>query len=405
MGVLDQVFQIQNRELNPVQSLAGWITGAGGSPKATKANANSAFRLSAYYNAIDILSDDIAKLPKHVFLTNGKEKNKLQTHWLNYLMNIRPNAKMTASVFWKTVEVLRLNKGNCFVQQIRDPKSGYVVEWQIRENHEVTVLEDDHQLFYKYKGKVYHSDDFMHFIGFSLDGKIGVGVVTYAAVQMGVALEAQNYGQTIYQNRGLTYGVIESDASVTEPNKKLISKGFTKKLSNGDPHKAPILDEGLKYKKITITPAETQFLETNKNAVIEVCRWLNIAPHKVKSLADATFSNIYQQSIEHVQDSVLPRVIAKEQEVAYKNFSREDLSVHYIKFNVASLLRGDLDAKSKFYTAMVYAGVYTRNEVRALEDMNPIKGLDEPLQPVNMQTLENALKLIENKNSDGKKTD
>lgn len=360
----------------------------------TLANPDTALTLSAYYNAIDILSSDIAKLPKSVFKKEGDNRNKFTSHPINYLLSVRPNPKMTPFDFWKTIEMLRLHKGNAYAEIIRNQNTGRPVKWEILKNEDVKVYETDDRLFYKHKERVIDSSDILHFKGFSLDGKVGVGVVTYAAAQLGISLEAQTYGNTVFKNKGVSYGVIESDKAVEDGNKRAISEGFTAKLSEQNPHKAPVLDEGLKYKSISITPAEAQFLETNKNGIIEVCRWLNIAPHKLKDLSSANYSNIYQQSIEHVQDSVLPRVMSKEQELDYKCFSEKEAETLYTKFNIAVLLRGDLNAKAAFYTSMVYSSIYTRNEVRALEDMNPIDGLDEPLVPVNMQALSMAQQLI-----------
>lgn len=403
MNILSQVFKPQLRSAETL-SLKQINTGLFGLPmlfntSQTHATETTALTLSAFYNAVDILSDDIAKLPKTVFKKEGENRNKFTQHPVNNLLAKRPNPKMTPYDFWKTIELLRLIKGNAFAEIVRNQNTGVAIAWYIRDNHDVKVLETEDKLYYKYKDRLIDSSDMLHFKGFSLDGKVGVGIVTYAAAQLGVSLEAQKYGTTIYQNRGLSYGVIESDNSVTDQNKKLISEGFTAKMSEQNPHKAPVLDEGLKYKKISITPAEAQFLETHKNGIIEVCRWLNIAPHKLKDLTSANYSNIYQQSIEHVQDSVLPRVISKEQELDYKCFTEKERQNLYVKFNIASLLRGDLAAKSQFYTAMVYAGIYTRNEIRGLEEKNPIDGLDEMLQPVNMQALSIANQLIKDQSN------
>jgi HK97 family phage portal protein len=394
VSILSQVFSPKFRAAD-VKQISNVF---GGFPlfstSATLATSKSALTLSAFYNAIDILSDDIAKLPKHIFVKEGKNRSKDQSHQLNYLLSVRPNGKMTPFTFWKTVEALRLTKGNCYVQKQINPNTGQEIAWHIRSNEDVKVYEDADQLWYQYKGKVYPSSDWLHFKGFSDDGKIGIGVVSYAAKSLGVALENQEYGQTIYKNRGMSYGVLETDLSVEGTNKKAIESAFSSKLATKEIHNVALLDEGFKYKSIAITPAEAQFLETNKNGILEVCRWLNIAPHLLKDLTQANYSNIYQQSIEHVQLSVLPRVISKEQELNYKCLSQKEQTTHYIKFNVASLLRGDLDAKAKYYTAGIYAGYYTRNEVRDLEDLNPITGLDEPLQPVNMQALSVAAQLL-----------
>lgn len=401
MSVLAQVFSVPQKRNTDAVTLTGkllGIPGLFGNKNATLANQVTALTLPSFYNAIDILSDDIAKLPKHIFYKKDKERHKDGDHYLNYLLNVRPNPKMTPFVFWKTAEILRLLKGNCFIQKMYNQATGRLEALYIRSNDKVQVLETEDELFYKYNGTLYSSEDFLHFVGFTIDGKVGVGVVKYAAAQLGVILESQSYGQTIYKNRGMSYGVLETDKTVLDENKKMLSDAFTSKLSEENVHRAPVLDEGFKYKSIAITPAEAQFLETNRQGVIEVCRWLNIAPHKLKDLTQGNYSNIYQQSIEHVQDSVLPRVIAKEEEMNYKLFSTKELDNYYIKMNVASLLRGDMDAKAKFYTAMVYAGIYTRNEIRELEDKNPIAGLEEPMQPVNMQALSVANQLIKEQN-------
>ena len=391
------IFKPQFRSVSQPLSLKQINTGLFGfnlSAASTMATPNTAFTLSAYYNAVDQLSSDIAKLPKSVFKKDGENRNKFAAHPVNYLLATRPNPKMTPFDFWKTIELLRLHKGNAFAEIIRNPSSGNPIASVIRNNQDVEILETDNDLFYKYKGRIIASSDMLHFKGFTLDGKVGIGVVAFAAAQLGVSLEAQAYGTTIYQNRGISYGVIESDNAVADPNKKLISEGFTARLSEKNPHRAPVLDEGMKYKSISISPAEAQFLETNKNGIIEVARWLNIAPHKLKELGSSNYSNMYHQSIEHVQDSVLPRVISKEQELDYKCFSEKERETLYTKFKIAVLLRGDLAAKATFYTSMTYSGIYTRNEIRALEDMNPIDGLDEPLQAVNMQALSMANELL-----------
>jgi len=163
--------------------------------------------------------------------------------------------------------------------------------------------------------------------------------------------------------------------------------------------KVPMLDAGMKYKSISISPAEAQFIETNKNGVVEVCRWLNIAPHKLKDLSNGTYSNIQQQSIEHVQDSILPWIVRMEQELSRKIFSDKEKQTLYVKFNEKSLLRGDLAARKDYMIALVDHGIMTRNEARSLEDMNPIEGLDEMLQMVSLQTITMANQI--NINQDG----
>lgn len=368
----------------------------GGSSKGTLATSKTAFTLSAFYNGVEQLSNDIAKLPKSIKQKKGSRREDFADHPVNYLIANRPNDMMTAFDFWKVNVVSVIIKGNSYSRIMRDANTGEVKAFLHLASEDVTVLKYQNKLYYKYKGETIDSADMLHFKHLTFDGIMGVSVIAFAAKQLGISIDSQTYQQGVYKDRGLGYGVIESDLAVHKDTKKMIEEGFSAKMASENKFKVPMLDEGMKYKSISITPAEAQFLESNKSGVIEVCRWLNIAPHKLKELGNANYSNIQQQSIEHVQDSLLPWIVRMEQEITNKIFTDKEKASLYVKFNEKSLLRGDLEARKNYYTAMVYAGIMTRNEARELEDMNDIDGLDEILQPVNMQALSIANELIKN---------
>lgn len=379
-GFLGRLFKTSDSSISSDISFMGSPVGG------TIATASSALTLSAFYNAVDQISNDIAKLPKSVFKKDGNSRERYADHPLNYLIATEPSSLMTAFDFWKAIVVQVILKGNCYVRIYRN-SFGVEEKLIIQEGYNVDVKRVNDELFYVIEGEVFLSSDILHFKAFSIDGIMGVSVIKWAAYNLGVNLDAQKYASTIYNDRGIGYGVIESDKQVQNDAKKLISEGFTKKMAEKNKFKVPVLDEGLKYKSISVTPEEAQFLETNKYSVTEIARWLNIAPHKLKDLTNANYSNIQAQSIEHVQDSLLPWTTRIEQELNRKVFARESAESLYVKFNEKVLLRGDLEARQRFYSAMVYAGIMTRNEVRALEDLNPLEGLDEPLTPVNMELL------------------
>ena len=367
----------------------------------TKANERTSLMLSAFYNGVNQLSNDIAKLPKAVYKKDQDQINRFSEHPVNYLISQRPNDLMNAFDFWKIIEYSKIVKGNAYAEIIRNKVSGQITSLIFRYADEVSIYKNNEKLFYKHNGRIIAGEDMLHFKGFTFDGIVGVGVITFAAKQLGISLDSQTFQQEVYKDRGLGYGVIESELSVNPQNKKMLEDGFASKMASGSKFRVPMLDEGMKYKPISITPVESQFLETNKNGVIEVCRWLNIAPHKLKELGNANYSNIYQQSIEHVQDSVLPSVVANEQELNNKLFDKKEAGVVYTKFNINALLRGDLQMKKEYYTASINFGWMSPNEVRALEDLNPMPGLDEYLRPVNMQTIAIA---NQNQKTDGNTT-
>jgi HK97 family phage portal protein len=390
---LDRAFSSMFTRSSGTQ-LSGGLLGFGGffgaETKGTVANTKTAFTLSAFYNGVEQLSNDIAKLPKSVKQKSGKDRLDFPDHPVNYLISASPNDMMTSFDFWKLNVVSVIIKGNSYNRIMRNAFNGKVMAFLHLDFDDVKVFKKQNRLFYEYKGEMIAADDILHFKNLSFDGIMGVSVITFAAKQLGISIDSQTYQHQVYKDRGLGYGVIESDQDVNSTNKKAIEEGFSEKMAGSSKFKVPMLDAGMKYKSISISPGEAQFLETNKNGVLEICRWLNIAPHKLKELGNANYSNIQQQSIEHVQDSIVPWIIRMEQELSKKVFSDTEKKTLYIKFNEKVLLRGDLQARKDYFTAMVDHGIMSRNEARGLEDMNPIEGLDEILQMVNMETVNTA---------------
>lgn len=389
MGVLDRIFEFGGASGNIGDSFSFF----GRPSTGTKATAKSALTLSAFFNGVDTISSDIAKLPKGIYRKTGDFRNRLSEHPADYLISKAPNELMTAFDFWKTISLLCLLKGEAFVEIVRNSVTAEEEFFDLLDREKVRVKKSGRKLFYEFEGRTIPSEDILHFKGFSLDGVRGVGVIAFAAHNLGVQLDSQSYASDLYGDRGLGYGVIESEQLVTDPNKKLISEGFTKKMSEKNKFKVPVLDAGLKFKQISISPAEAQFIESNRFATEDVARWLNMPPHKLKNLQNSNRSNIYQQSIEYVVDCLMSWVVKFELELNCKLFGKGHAHEDYVKFNEKALLRGDLQAQSAFYKDMIYTGTFTRNEVRALEDKNPIDGLDDPLTPVNYELLAHQLEM------------
>lgn len=389
MGVLDRIFEFGGTSGNIGDSFGFF----GLSSTGTKATAKSALTLSAFFNGVDTISSDIAKLPKGVYRKTDNYRNRLTEHPADYLISKSPNELMTSFDFWKSIVLYCLLKGEGFAEIVRNDVTGEEEFFDLLDIEKVQVKKSGRKLFYDYDGRTIHSEDMLHFKGFSLDGVRGIGVIKFAAHNLGVQLDSQVYASDLYGDRGLGYGVIESEQSIKDDVKKLISEGFTNKMSAKNKFKVPVLDAGLKFKQISISPAEAQFIESNRFGTEDVARWLNMPPHKLKNLQNSNRSNIYQQSVEYVVDCLMSWVVKFETELNRKLFGKGHAFDDYVKFNEKALLRGDLQAQSAFYKDMIYTGTFTRNEVRELEDRNPLNGLDEPLTPVNYELLGHQLEM------------
>ena len=151
------------------------------------------------------------------------------------------------------------------------------------------------------------ASEVLHFKNFSHNGIVGVSVITNAAQQLNLAIEVQEFSATNFQNKGVRQGVVESEKTITTGKQAIVS-GIKAAFSEKDATRVAVLDEGMKWKAITITPQEAQIIEQSRFSIEDIARWLNIAPHKIKSLQQSTNNNIEQQSLDHVSDTIQPHI-------------------------------------------------------------------------------------------------
>ena len=141
-------------------------------------------------------------------------------------------------------------------------------------------------------------------------------------------------------------------------------------------------EEGMEFQQVGIPPEDAQFLETRKFQIAEIARIFNVPSHMINDLDRATFNNISELSIGFLRYTMTPWLVSWEQELNRKLFPGSN--TYYVKFNVNGLLRGTQKDRADYYKTAIEYGWMSRNEVRELEDLNRVDGLDEYLQPLNM---------------------
>ena len=363
-------------------------------------NERTAMTLSAVFNALDIISNDIAVLPKSVFKKTDKGRVAVPDHPVDYLIHSRPNEKMTSFSFHKALVLSALFRGNG-IAIIERNRLGDVLSLQLVTDP-VLVYEYDGELFYEINEKMYAANEILHIPGFSFNGITGKGVIEYAAESLGVPLNAQYFATDYYSGKAQGIGIVESEKFISGPQKKKIESGISNSLNDISKWRVPVLDDGMKFKQIKLTAEEIKFIDTFKFSVEEVARWFNIPVVKLKNLDNASYNNVENLAIMHINDSILPWAVKFEQEYNVKLFNEQEIRKDrmYVKFNINVLLRADLKSRAEYYSKAAFTGWVTRNEIRALEEMNSIDGLDVPLTPVNTQTKEQIdmkMKLDESK--------
>ena len=143
-----------------------------------------------------------------------------------------------------------------------------------------------------------------------------------------------------------------------------------------------VLEEGMEFQQMGIPPGDAQFIESRKFQVSDIGRIFNIPSPLINDLERATFSNISELYIGFLRYTIMPWIVRVEQELNRKLFPKSN--TYFVKFNLQGLMRGTLKERSEYYKTAIEYGWLSRNEVRELEDMNRVDGLDEFWQPLNM---------------------
>ena len=377
----------------------------GGTKSGKAVTERSAMQMTAVYSCVRILSEAVAGLPLHLYkYTDSGGKAMALDHSLYRLLHDEPNPEMSSFVFRETLMTHLLLWGNAYAQIIRNGKGEVIALYPLMPDRMTVDRDSNGRLYYKYRksnddaptmesGVVSLApSDVLHVPGLGFDGLVGYSPIAMAKNAIGLAIAAEEYGSKFYANGAAPSGVLEHPGTLKDPTRVRDSWNSTFGGSSNS-HKVAVLEEGMKYTPISISPNEAQFLETRKFQINEIARIFRVPPHMVGDLEKSSFSNIEQQSLEFVKYTLDPWVIRWEQALYRTLLSEEEKKSYFFKFNVEGLLRGDYQSRMQGYATARQNGWMSANDIRELEDLDRIPaelGGDLYLINGNMLPLESA---------------
>ena len=232
----------------------------------------------------------------------------------------------------------------------------------------------------------------LHIPGLGFDGLVGYSPIAMAKNAIGMAIACEEYGAKFFANGATPGGILEHPGTIKDPQRVRESWQSTFGGS-GNANKVAVLEEGMKYTPISISPEQAQFLETRKFQINEIARIFRVPPHMVGDLEKSSFSNIEQQSLEFVKYTLEPWLVRWEQSMIRALISTSDKAAYFIKFNVDGLLRGDYQSRMNGYAIGRQNGWMSANDIRELENLDRIpaeEGGDLYLINGNMTKLKDA---------------
>lgn len=390
---------------------AAWMVdafGGGASKAGVRVSPDSAMQLSAVFACVQVRAQTLAALPlKLIERSKAGDKIPAVAHPLYRILSVSPHPQLTRFEFIEMMSGHLDLRGNAYAQIVRNG-AGDIVRLVPLHPDRVTVrrspkfaADGTRPLLYDVTNPGFEGGqatltefEMLHLRELSGDGVLGYSRIKLACDTLGLALAADEHAGRMFANGARPAGVLEHPGKLGDAGAKNLRDSW-QAIHGGvaNTGKVAILEEGLKFHEIGLSNEDAQLLQTRKFSRSEIASIFRVPPHKIGDLEKATFSNIEQQSIEFVQDCMLPTCVRWEQRLGLSLLSVEEQARYFAQFNLAGLLRGDMKSRYEAFAIGRTNGWLSANEIREVEDMNRIKGGDTYLTPLNMtaQTARSAL--------------
>ena len=361
-------------------------------PDADVYDSDKALTLTSVWNAIRLLSESVSSLPISVYRkeNNGDKIEDVNNRIYN-LIKFKPNNFQNKITFFEYVMYSVLTDGNAYVQILRDNSANPVQLIPLNPDY-VNIFIKDNELFYQMDGgSVLDSADVLHIKLITDDGIEGLSPIDQCAKAINWNLSIEEFGSTFFKNGAKPSSVLSTDRALSETAIARLKDSFNSSYAKlKSSNSTIILEEGLSFKPISISPEQAQFLASRQFGIEEIARIFNIPPHMLKDLSKSSFNNIEMQSQEYVTYTLMPYLTRIEQEMNLKLFRTNELGKTFVEFNVNGLLRGDVKTRNEAYKTAIQNGYMSINEVRQKENLNSIEGGDQHFIQMNMTTIENV---------------
>lgn len=382
---------------NPSQWLIDWVNGGEPTASGEHINEESAMRIPAVHAAVTILAETMQVLPLQVYqIGKGGSRSLVHDHPVAALFNTQPNAETNAAAWSNKTERDACLFGNAYSVIQRTGRGDAIALWQREAKPERTKLLRDPEtkkLYYACRDSAGADEpnvdpaDMFHVRFNSPNALAGKSPVTQLKEAIAGNKAAERYANELFAHGAAVQGHYTVPGKLTEPAYQRLRQSMENYGSHGMRHKRMLLEEGMTFAEASVDASSTQMIEARNFMLTEVARIWRIDPSLlfVLTYGGKAASELFRQFIIL---TMLPWCNLWENEIQVKllkpGFTCEFDSTYFLK--------GDPAALSAWYRTMFSIGVYSLNEIRREESMNPLtdSNADEHFVPRNMLPLSKA---------------
>ena len=348
----------------------------------------TAMRCAPVRCAVQAISETIGQLPVGIYnWTPAGVREKAAKHPLTALLNVAANDFTPANEFREQITRDALLQGNGYAW-IGRSSAGNVGELVRLVPGSVSCNLDPQsgEPVYEGTGGPIPAADLIHLRAPSVRfGAIGDSPITEAKEAIGLAITLEAHAARLFGNGARPSGLI-AFKNPLGPEAVIKAKAAWQAAHGGNKSGGTaVLDNDAAWQSLALSSVDAQFLEMRKHAIEEIARVFRVPPVLLMEYGRATWGNSEEMGRQFVTYALMPWIRRWEGELRLKLFSASDRTTSGPAFDVDELLRADLAQRSEAYSKLIAMRAVTPNEVRAWENLPPMAGGDQLINP-NIQT-------------------
>ena len=369
---------------NTTPAFDTYFNTVGGMSSGVTVTAATAESISAVYAAVAAISETVASLPLDIYRRTADGREKDRNHPLQVLLHDEPNPMQTALEFREQMQRNVLLRGNAYAEIVWT-RSGTVEALKPLHPDNVRILQTaEGRLLYEVTDRMGSvrrllSSEVLHLRYHSDDGVIGRSPIEVARDTVGLALAERTHGVKMFEQGTKLSGVIETPPGTTKVQSTEIRDSWAAGQAGVNNHgKTAVLPQGATFKTVSMTLEDAEWIEARRLSVEEVARLFRVPPVLIGDLREANYSNAVELGRYFVTHTLRRHLVMWEQAISRVLITNP---MYYAEHNVEGLLRGDSLNRASFYQRGIEDGWLMKSEVRRIENLPTIEGLDDEATP------------------------
>ena len=356
------------------------------------------FTLSPVWSGVDMVSSDVGRLPINPKVARENGGADVAIDHPTYRLLRRNTGEMTPNIWVTMLTASALLFGNGYSRVIF--RDGRPVRIQWLRTSQVQSQQSGGRWFYT----VYHDaqkdgatttervprEEIIHLRGLSISELGGLSLVDYARKGLERFAAAEDYETDFFENDGTPSGWFRHPGQLSDDaQKRWLAAIQSRHSGTGNRHKFGILEEGMEFQKLGVSPEEAMMINSLEFGVRDIARWLGVPPHKLGDNARTAYNSIEEENRSYFDTTIGKWVDRLQSELTDKLFLPSESRL-FIELDVRKMNRADTKTRYEAHQIAIQNGIKSPNEVRAEEGINPYDGGEKYLRPLNITTTDQA---------------